>query len=246
MRALFQFLTIFATISGTAPVAAANADHATSIRIEIAPGRSLSMTCLGEPGQTVLFDAGGSDWSVIWSGLMPAIGDHARVCAYDRAGLGGSDPASVPRTPFAIVEDMRALIEKADLRRPLILVGHSLGGFNVKLYAALYPDDVAGLVLIDPAEERIWDRTREWAVSRYGVETAARSELADRQFIAMLVERYRDCARSASPDGFDSASAAYRKCADPDRPQLGPEANEVRKRIQATSAYQIAQSSEIE
>ena len=113
-----------------------------SRRVDVAHGRALTLVCSGS-GPTVLFEAGGSDWSSIWSKVQPAIAKRARACAYDRAGLGDSDPGGEPRSPVALVEDLHALARAAPLARPLVLVGHSLGGFDVKLYAALYPDDVA-------------------------------------------------------------------------------------------------------
>lgn len=214
-------------------------------RVEIAPGRAISLRCAGVGEQAILFDAGGSDWSVIWATILPQVARYGRACAYDRAGLGSSDPAPGPRTPFAIVEDLRRLIGAAGITKPVVLVGHSLGGFNVKLYAALYPEDVSGLVLIDPAEERTWDRTRAWAVRRHGRAVAARAELLDQNFLAGLAERYRGCATTAQPNGFDPGSPAYRRCADPPRPALGDGINGERQRVQSMPTYQAAQAAEI-
>lgn len=214
-------------------------------RVEVAPGRGLNLVCMGSGDRTVLFDAGGSDWSVVWALVQPRIARRARACSYDRAGLGFSDPGPGPRSPIAIVEDLHRLIAAAGLKGPIVMVGHSLGGFNVKLHAALYPDDVAGLVLIDPAEERTWDRTRSWAVAGYGPVLAARSELLDQRFIAALAQRYRECALAAKPAGLDVAAPIYRRCTDPARPQLGPDIAAAREKIQVTAAYQDAQASEI-
>jgi len=214
-------------------------------RVEVAPGRTLNLVCMGSGERTVLFDAGGSDWSVIWALVQPGVARHARACAYDRAGLGYSDPAPGVRSPVAIVEDMRALIQAAGLRRPIVLVGHSLGGFNVKLYAALYPEDIAALVLVDPSEERDWDRSRDWITRRFGRSLAARSELTDRSFLAWLMGRYRQCGEAAATGALDPASITYRRCSDPVRPQLGPSIAAERVRLQVLPAYQQAQSSEI-
>jgi pimeloyl-ACP methyl ester carboxylesterase len=214
-------------------------------RVEIAPVRSLALTCLGEGLQTVLFDAGGSDWSLVWATILPRLATAARACAYDRAGLGASDPAAGARTPMAVVEDLHSLVEAADLKGPLVLVGHSLGGFNVKLYAALYPKDVAALVLVDPSEERDWDRTRAWAIRKYGAMTATKAELLDRSFIAGLMDRYRRCATISQPNGLDPASLDYRRCSDPPRAALGDHINAERQKVQATATYQAAQASEI-
>lgn len=214
-------------------------------RIDIGDGRRLNLFCMGEGARTVLFDSGGSDWSVIWALVQPELARDARVCTYDRAGLGYSDPAEGPRSPFAVVEDMHALIHAARLRTPLVLVGHSLGGFNVKLYAALYPEDVAGLVLVDPSEERSGERMRAFLRSRSGAPLTARLELLALTGIDGLMARYRRCAELARERALDPASDDYRRCSDPVRPPLGPLIAAERQRIQVTPAYQQAQASEI-
>lgn len=213
--------------------------------IEVAQGRSLYLRCVGSGPVTVLFDAGGSDWSVIWAGIQERIGPKARACAYDRAGMGKSDPAPGPRTPAAIAADIHALIGRAGSNGPVVLVGHSLGGFNVKLAAALFPEDVAGLVLIDPAEDRTWERTRDQLGAQYGVQYSAQAELLDRSFFPALVEKYQTCAKMAASTRFVPGTPEYRKCADPDRPALGESANAERQRVHVTVAYQEAQASEI-
>jgi pimeloyl-ACP methyl ester carboxylesterase len=214
-------------------------------RIEIAPGRGLNLVCMGSGERTLLFDAGGSDWSVIWALVQPELARHARACAYDRAGLGYSDAARGARSPIAIVEDLHALLAAAALKRPVVLVGHSLGGFNMKLYAALYPEDVAGLVLVDPAEERSWERSRALVTRRYGRALAAKAELLDLSFFTGLVERYRSCSAAAADAPLDPASLTYRRCTDPVRPQLGPAITAERQRLQVSPGYQKAQASEI-
>lgn len=214
--------------------------------VEVAKGRSIFLRCTGSGPVTVLFDAGGSDWSVVWSSVQQAIAGKAQACAYDRAGLGKSDSARGPRTPVAIAYDIHALIAAAGFQRPVVLVGHSLGGFNAKLVAALFPDDIAGLVLIDPAEDRTWERTRDQLGKKYGVRFAAQAELLDHTFFPGLVARYRNCVRVAAGTGLKVGTPEYRGCADPDRPALGPDVNAERQKVHVTLAYQEAQASEIE
>jgi pimeloyl-ACP methyl ester carboxylesterase len=200
---------------------------------------------MGKGDRTVLFDAGGSDWSVIWALVQPAVAANARACSYDRAGLGYSDPGPGPRTPIAIVEDLHALIHAGGLKTPLVLVGHSLGGFNVKLYAALYPEDVAGLVLVDPAEERSDERTRALLSAEFGATLTARAELLDLTGFPPIVARYRQCAAAAEAHDLDPDTIAYKRCSDPVRTPLGPAIAVERRKIQVTAAYQQAQASEI-
>ena len=96
-------------------------------RIDIGGGRKINLFCMGQGDHTVIFDAGGSDWSVIWALVQPAVAERARACSYDRAGMGYGDPSDVPRSPAAIVEDLHALIHAAKIATPVVMVGHSLG-----------------------------------------------------------------------------------------------------------------------
>lgn len=119
-------------------------------------GRKLHFQSFGsQKGPVVLFDHGcgiGSS-SLIWKLAADKVSEFARVITYDRAGYGWSDPGRFPQTNEAAVEDLRILIEKANIQVPLILVGHSYGGLNVRLFAKKYPQLVAGLVLVDAVHE---------------------------------------------------------------------------------------------
>ena len=139
--------------------------------VDIGDGRHLYLTCRGSGSPTVLLEAGAGNNAQIWDQLalppdsdqeavFPAVAGFTRVCAYDRPGtlldddhLSRSDPVTGRRNAEEIVADLHALIHVAGLELPLVLAGHSFGGLVVRLYANTYPDDVAGLVLIDAAHE---------------------------------------------------------------------------------------------
>jgi len=107
----------------------------------------------GDGGPTVVMDAGIGECSLGWGLVQPEIARFARVCTYDRAGLGWSDSAPTPRTSQQIVRDLHALLTNAGIGPPYVLVGHSFGGLNARLYASQFPEDVAGIVLVDSAHE---------------------------------------------------------------------------------------------
>ena len=115
-------------------------------------GRTLSIACVGptDTGRpTVVFENGlGSDRGE-WGDVMTALMATDRGCSYDRAGLGLSEPAPKPRTTDDQVDDLHALLAAAGLKPPYVLVGHSLGGWNVMVYGGRYADDVAGVVMVD-------------------------------------------------------------------------------------------------
>src|SRR5437660_9720969 len=115
-------------------------------------GWRLHLHCTGEARgsqPTVILEAGSGDFSVEWSLVQPGVAKFARVCSYDRAGDGWSDLGPHPRTFQQIVYELHTLLDKAGVRPPLVLVGHSYGGWLVRLYASIYPNDVAGMVLVE-------------------------------------------------------------------------------------------------
>ena len=118
-------------------------------RVDIG-GRALFISCVGTGSPTVVLEAGGGNSAETWAGVQPEIARFTRVCSYDRAGLGQSDPAPAGvRTVQDSVDDLHALLDAAGVSGPYVLIGHSFGGLIVRLYASQYPDDVAGLVLVD-------------------------------------------------------------------------------------------------
>ena len=112
---------------------------------------------MGEGSPTILLEAGLGGDSSGWVRVQPRLARATRVCSYDRAGYYFSDPGPAPRTADVDVDDLHRLLEAARVRRPMILVGHSLGGLLARLYAATYPADVAGMVLLDPVLDNIED-----------------------------------------------------------------------------------------
>jgi pimeloyl-ACP methyl ester carboxylesterase len=146
-------------------------------------GRRLYLECQGTGSPTVVLEAGYGNRADVWSVdllqppgtrqmVFPAVARFTRVCAYDRPGTVGqanpglsptepadrfvpsrSDPAPMPRTARDIVGDLHLLLRAASVPGSYVLVGHSLGGLTVRLYASLYPDEVGGLVLVDASQE---------------------------------------------------------------------------------------------
>ncbi len=117
-------------------------------------GRRLHMQCTGANSPTVVLEAGASAFAIDWTLVQQSLARTQRVCSYDRAGHGWSDP---PGPQHNVVRDLHALLAAAGERPPYVLVGASLGGIFVRLYAAEHPAEVVGLVLLDPAyEERLF------------------------------------------------------------------------------------------
>jgi pimeloyl-ACP methyl ester carboxylesterase len=115
-------------------------------------GWRLHLHCTGEPHGSqppVILEAGVGNFSVEWSLVQPRVATFARVCSYDRAGSGWSDLGPLPRTMRQIAFELHTLLDKAGVRPPYVLVGQSYGGVLVRVYAATYPQGVAGMVLVD-------------------------------------------------------------------------------------------------
>jgi pimeloyl-ACP methyl ester carboxylesterase len=88
-----------------------------------------------------------------WASVQPAVAEFARACAFDRSGLGWSEPSPNTRTLSNYIQEQRTLLARAGVEPPYVLVGHSAGGLYVRVYAHQYPDEVAGIVLVDAAHE---------------------------------------------------------------------------------------------
>ena len=112
-------------------------------------GKKMHIDCMGEGSPAVILNSGLGDTYLSWTKVQPQIAKFARVCSFDRAGLGYSDPSSQPRTSKVIAQELHALLQAASVAPPYVLVGHSMGGFDVRLYASLYREQVAGMVLVD-------------------------------------------------------------------------------------------------
>jgi pimeloyl-ACP methyl ester carboxylesterase len=119
-------------------------------------GYRLHIYCQGasQPGvPTVVLDAGASEFSLTWDHVQGQASGYARVCAYDRAGLGWSERGPRPRTTPHVVDELDALLAAAGVEPPYVLVGHSMGALYARYYAHTHPDRVVGMVLVDGAHE---------------------------------------------------------------------------------------------
>ena len=118
-------------------------------------GHRLHINCVGTGSPTVVIDAGWMDWSTSWSSwVQPGVAATARICTYDRAGYGSSGPGPLPRTAERVAQELHTLLQRADLPGPYVMIGHSLGGAHVRVFAHAYPADVAGVVLIESMNPR--------------------------------------------------------------------------------------------
>jgi pimeloyl-ACP methyl ester carboxylesterase len=125
-------------------------------------GHRLHLNCTGQGGPTIVptivLDAGLGEASLSWSKVQPEAAKFARVCSYDRAGYAWSEAGPGPRTSAQIVKELHTLLVNAGEPKPYVLAGHSFGGYNVRLFAAQYPDETAGLVLVDSSHEDQFER----------------------------------------------------------------------------------------
>jgi len=158
-----------------------NAGRPASGRLPDAPGRLIDiggqrihLDCTGRGSPTVVFENGAGDFSVVWSLVQPGIAAFTRACSYDRAGYAWSDPGNRPRTYDQIALELHTALQRSGERGPFVLVGQSYGGLLVRNHARRYPNEVAGLVLVDAMHEdqRIDvgsgkpQRIRDWAKGR--------------------------------------------------------------------------------
>jgi len=116
-------------------------------------GHSLHLWCTGTGAPAVILDDGLGGSSVGWGFVQPEVAGFTRVCSYDRAGMGYSDPGPSPRTARRIASELATLLDRSGIAGPVVLVGASIAGFNVRVFASDHPERAAGLVLVDASHE---------------------------------------------------------------------------------------------
>jgi pimeloyl-ACP methyl ester carboxylesterase len=126
-------------------------------------GHRLHIDCTGSGSPTVVLEAGLGEPSTIMAGwIAPAVAPATRVCVYDRSGYGWSDPAPSPEDGRTVAENLHALLAAANIAPPYVLAGHSTGAVYTQIFAATYPDDVAGMVLLDGQSPYVYERLPGW------------------------------------------------------------------------------------
>ena len=195
--------------TGATPTATSMADAAPiDGRFDVG-GRSIRLSCTGSGSPTVVVDAGMGTAPVEdpgWQGIAAKIAPVTRICLYDRAGLGGSDPASTaPRTSLDAAADLHAALAKAGVPGPYLIAAHSIGGLHAQVFASRYPADTAGLVLISSTHP---DQIATW-LSLLPPETAG-EEKAITEARSFLVAMSTDPTRNEEKLDFAASAAQAR------------------------------------
>lgn len=175
--------------------------------VNVGNGRHLNLYCTGSGSPTVILDTEQDDSTLAWRFVQPEIAEQTRVCSYDAAGLGFSDPAPAPRDAEAYVRDLKTLLLRAHILGPYVLVGIGFSGLTDRLFADHYFEDVAGMVLVDPL---VPYRNRRLAAL-----APALSPLTNENgFISSL----RMCEKAATSHDLQPGSQAFKACMWPTGP----------------------------
>lgn len=125
-----------------------------------AGGHHLQMLIAGNGNPTVVLESGLGDTMESWAKVQPEIAKFSQVVAYDRAGLGQSERGLKPRTAHQIATELHSALRNASLAPPYVLVGHSAGGLYIRVFARMYPDEVAGMVFVDSTPEDFFEQLK--------------------------------------------------------------------------------------
>lgn len=170
--------------------------------ISLPDGRKMNLFCLGKGSPTVVLDAGYGSGASTWAPIHATLAETTQVCAFDRPGYGFSDPGPLPRDTAAIVADERGMLKASGIRGPYVLVGHSMAGLDVRLYASRHSKEVAGAVLVDPSNPHQQKRLAEAGPNV--------SAIMDKQNALS-----RTCAEKAIAGAFKPGDSAFSICFPP-------------------------------
>jgi pimeloyl-ACP methyl ester carboxylesterase len=152
-------LAVAVVLAGLIAEASLAKKHPAPGRLVDIGGYRLHLNCTGQGSPTVILEAGLGSFSTTWSFVQPAIAELTQVCSYDRAGYGWSEPSPQKRTAVVMAEELHSLLAAAEVEGPFVLVGHSLGGMLMRVYADAHPEEVVGMVLVDSTHEEQYLRT---------------------------------------------------------------------------------------
>ncbi len=188
-----------------------------------AGGYALNMLTGGDGTPAVIFEAGFGAGLESWATVQSNVAKFARTVSYDRAGLGQSEAGPKPRAAKQIALELHAALQNAGIGPPYVLVGHSFGGIYVRVFADMYPKEVAGMVLIDPSQETFddWTRTHQEAQRTALDEQIAKASQGVRDESAEVNTSYQQARAAKVPAGVpvilltamkdDTMPAAVRK-----------------------------------
>lgn len=167
-------------------------------RVQVAPGRSIHVICMGQGSPTVILSAGADGWAADWRLVQPQIAAKTRVCAWDRAGHGFSSGSPDPQDTAHTEADLEQALAGAGVTGPLVMVAHSLGAFETLIFADRQPDRVAGMVMVDPSNP-----DQEAQLARAAPALMAWSDESNQPFFNTIVQciaALRQGGKSPAPD----------------------------------------------
>jgi len=182
-------------------------DYARPHRLIDVGGRRLNLFCLGSGTPTVILDSGLGDDITAWRRVHAELARTTRVCAYDRAGYGFSDPGPMPRSASALSDDLERLIRAARLKAPYVIVGGSIAGLHTRLFVDRHLKEMGGVVLVDPSFEH--------QVARYEDATPAYRASAEQQLAT-----YQSCIAGLGDGTPPQTSQVWKDCIGDSEPDL--------------------------
>jgi pimeloyl-ACP methyl ester carboxylesterase len=201
--------------------------------VQLPDGRRMNLYCTGRGAPTVILEGGWTTTTMWWRTIQARVAATTRVCSYDRAGYGFSDPGPLPRSAAPIARDLGLLLQAAGERGPYIVVAHSLGGLDARLFAVQHRRAVKGMLLIDP--------TVPGQVATMGAVSA--SYKADMDGLTMAVAK---CAQGIVAGTIKPDTRESRPCVDPASKSLPDAINAAHRAQQLTAGYQRTAASELQ
>lgn len=225
-RQLFQRVTLIAIVGAISFAAGSSGINAVLLQVNrhrlpgkifAVYGRSMRLDCTGEGSPTLVLEAGGGNDGLNWGGVQSVLSKTTRVCSYDRAGYGGSDPAPPPRDADHIAEELHGLLHTAGIQFPVVLMGHSVGGLFIRDYASRYPSEVAGLIFEDSSSPSQF-RNPAWLAHNHRDPGLRFDIVLDRVALILGIPRLFGACSKGSLPGSDAISArlfAEDRCHEP-------------------------------